>query len=150
HLDVRPTFGSEPADGVAITARRLRPVDRPRHRLQQRGLARAVRPEDPGDAGAELDVGGLVLAEVRQAQAPELHQVAPSRPACSTYSTPRRTKTSRPRSASSRLRVRDSRSTMGGVMRRPSVAHTSVRRIWRRRTSRLELVAHLLWAPKHA
>ena len=52
---VRPALGREPADGFAVAARRRRPVDRPGQRLQQRGLARPVRPEDARNAGAELD-----------------------------------------------------------------------------------------------
>src|SRR5207245_1225875 len=144
HFDVRPALGREPPDGVAVAACRLGPVDRPGHRLQQGRLARAVGPENARDPGAELDVRGLVLAEIRQAQAAELHQTAASRPACSTYSTPTRMKASRSRSASSGRRVRNPRTTSGSVWRRPGAPDASVRDASGRRRSSRKLSARAL------
>ncbi len=84
HFDAGPAFGADPPDRILVPARRLRAVQRPRDRLEDRGLPGPVGADDPCDAGAELELGVGVLPEVHQAQPVQLHQAGSSRSTCST------------------------------------------------------------------
>ena len=74
HLDPAAGRRAAAADAVAAAARRRHAVHRPGDRLKERGLPRSVRPDDSGEPGTELQLGMLVLAEVDEAQAADLHQ----------------------------------------------------------------------------
>src|SRR2546427_1673053 len=91
HLDAGSALRAEPADRVLVPAHRLYAVQRPGDRLEDGGLAGAVRPDDPRDPGTKLELGIGVLPEVHEAEPQQLHQAppSPSWPACATYSTPR-------------------------------------------------------------
>src|ERR1041385_1204531 len=103
-------FRSHVPDRVLVATHGDIAVDRPRDRLEQRRLARAIGADDARDAVAECELGIGVLAEVDEPQALELHALAPSGcPADSRYSTPSLTNVSRLSSASSGRRPRNSR-----------------------------------------
>ena len=102
HLDPLPRPGPAAANGVAAAARGRHPVHRPRDGLEDGGLPRPVRTDDAGQARPQLQLGVLVLAEVPQADAIDLHQVpARSRSTASIRSPPSRTNSSRSSSAGS-------------------------------------------------
>ena len=65
-LDLHPGARRRPAaaNGLPAAARGRHAVHRPGDGLEQGGLARAVGADDAGEAGAELELGVLVLAEV--------------------------------------------------------------------------------------
>src|SRR5262245_53653786 len=118
-LHARPARGAVPPDRVLVAAHRLHAVDRPGDRFEQRRFPRPVGTDDAGDPGPKLDLGLGELPEVLEPQPLQLHQAAsPSGPACSRYSTPVRTNSSRGMSASSSRRDRKSRSVSGSVWRR--------------------------------
>ena len=118
HLDRGPALRAEPADRVPVAPQRLRAVDRPGERLQERRLPGAVGPDDARDPGPELELRGGVLAKVDQPEPMQLHQrTPPSRPTCSTYPTPSCTNAARSRSASSGRCSRNSRTVSGSVCR---------------------------------
>jgi hypothetical protein len=73
HLHARPGLRPQVADRIAIAPRRHIAVNGPRDRLEQRGLARSVRADDPGEPVAERDFGVGVLAEIDETQAVQLH-----------------------------------------------------------------------------
>ena len=97
------------ADRLARAARGRHAVQRPRNALEDRRLAGAVRADDAGDAGVELDPRVDVLAEVAEPDAVDPHQASASTDgvaaaavcASSRYFNPRPTKPSRSMSASS-------------------------------------------------
>src|SRR6185436_14733147 len=95
HLHARAALRAEPAHRVFVAPHGLEPVDGPGDRFQDGRLARAVGSENPGNPRPELELGIGVLPEVGQMEAAQLHQLGSSRPACSTYSTPRRTNSAR-------------------------------------------------------
>ncbi len=79
HLHARAALRAEPADRVLVAADRLRAIDRPGDRLEQRRLPGAVGPEDSGDAGPEFELGVGMLPEVDEAEPVQFHQGSPSR-----------------------------------------------------------------------
>src|SRR5437773_2812058 len=93
-------------------------VDRPGNRLEQRRLAGAVGPDDPGDAVAEHDLRVGVLPEVDEAEALQLHAGLSALAADSRYSTPSFTNVSRFSSASSGRPPRNSRNSSVRLRRR--------------------------------
>src|SRR5438128_3928273 len=140
HLDPRPALRAQPADRVLVPAHRLRAVQRPGDRLEDRRLPGAVRPDDPRDPRTELELGIGVLPEVHEAEAQQLHQAppspSPSWPTCARYSTPSRTNSARSKSASSGRCSRNSWTVSGSVCRRPGAPAAATR--WtsgRRRSS---------------
>ena len=107
HFDPVARGGPAAADRIAAAPGRGHAVHRPRDRLEDRGLPRAVGPDDPGEAHTELQLGVLVLPEVAEVQPVDLHQApAQSRSTESISSPPSRTNASRSRSAGSGRPVR--------------------------------------------
>src|SRR3954468_2432144 len=72
-LPPRVRAGAQRADRLLLSARRILPIERPRDRLEQRGLSRAVRTEDARQPRLEGDEGVDVLAEVREPECVEPH-----------------------------------------------------------------------------
>ena len=108
HLDLGSGRRVPAANRLPAAPRGGHPVHRPRDRLEQRGLPRPVGSDDAGEAGAELEVGQLVLAEVREPNPLDAHQPAAvaSRSTASISSPPVRTNRARSSSAGSGRRSR--------------------------------------------
>ena len=95
HLEARARRGVPPPQRFLDAPRSLHTVQGEGDRLQQRRLAGTVGTDNAGESAIEAQVGQLVLAEVRQAESEQSHQLstAPaSRSTASSISTPRVTK----------------------------------------------------------
>ena len=107
HLDLGAGWRAAAADGLPAPAGGRHPVHCPGDRLENRGLAGAIGPDDAGQSRSQLQLGVLMLAEVAEADSIDLHQTpARSRSTVSINSSPRRTKASRSSSAGRRRRIR--------------------------------------------
>src|SRR4029077_1849337 len=99
HLDARPGWRATPPDGLSTPPRGRHAVHGPGDGLEDRRLTGAVGTDDAGQAGAEHELGVLVLAEIGQPNAADLHQPAKPRSTLSTSASPSRTNASRSSSA---------------------------------------------------
>ncbi len=109
HLDFDLGARRSPAAADRVTAAPggWHPVHRPGDRLEDRGLPRPIRPDDTGEAGTQLELGVLVLAEIDEAEAVDPHQPpTTSRSTESISSWPSRTNASRSSSAGNGRRAR--------------------------------------------
>jgi hypothetical protein len=88
HLSARP--GPHEPDGVPVAANSRIPVERPRDRFENRGLAGAVRTDDAGESSPELELRPYVLTEVGELETIESHAMASSSAGPATRSASRR------------------------------------------------------------
>src|SRR4029079_15205218 len=147
----RARAGAVRPNRFARAARRRHAVERPGNRLEDRGLSRAVRADDPRDARLELDVSVDVLAKVRELQAVQAHQTSSSiGGACATscatsrYVIARSTNTARSTSASSGRAISFSRTISFSDGRRPGEPAACKRSVSGRRRSRWKFNARRL------
>jgi hypothetical protein len=108
HLDLGSRRCVAAANRLPAPPRGRHAVHRPGDGLQQSGLPRPVGPDDAGEAGAQLEVGELVLTEVGEANPLDAHQPAAvaSRSTASINSAPVRTNCARSTSPGSGRRSR--------------------------------------------
>src|SRR6185312_2993760 len=91
-LDLYRSARSRPheADRIAVAANRRIAVQRPRDRLEDGRLPRAVGTDDARETGSEAELGPGVLAEVGEAEAVDPHTDASSTAGPATVSASRR------------------------------------------------------------